>query len=944
MVRNKQKMNGKVGNCTVGKRKDGFSIRYSIGTRSGSKLKRKWDNVVFESDLEAVAAIPCLIKRLNEPSTHPRASPTRDIVPKMSDVALGTFKLIKRRLGLVNLTRRHWFSCNLLMNINKFDDLSRKSKRSLKSLFNPTYKSVSKSLEDSLRYLEALPTTLRNTARDLEEKVALLNRHMKKDTTHELLLIEPVMVDPENFDCSQLVFKKRKVDSVNQTFCRIPADVISARQHIRLHSQIQMVKSLTIKLIRHRLEEAGAYETFISRSNFTEDDLTTFLSERNLKRQSMVTFADEVIADNSLVGCNDDDITPSRRTLMMWFSCFNKFGGFKEDGRGKWIRQSPMKIFPSLQHSLTLFSRTTKHVTVESTKVFINNLLRSNVLGDEGKEMIEFLEQRGISLKKGICRRTTYNWMISAGMEYKESTITYYTDGHNRPDVVAYRNEYIDRRSKISLRQPLYVKVEGEDVHVDRLDESIYLEYRAKYKKGGQLHSNFALYAAEAKSNCEYGHNTGVCKCHLPIWHEGQDESCYKCHSSSKMMWIMKGEQKLLKKGEGVGLMFSASVSEERGFGFPLTQDEIDYVNSHEAWTGREKLKRSEKTPYGSAGLISFKYGSNREGYWDHEHFMQQCECFIAMFNILYPDRQLYYEADWSSGHAKMKEDGLNASKMNVGFGGKQQQKMRDSVMVDGCLGPNSLLKLGDTQVFVFKEGDIRPFDKSARENDYYVQQTVPQRRRDPEIEGEQLESILKEGYLNKPKGLKQVLYERGLLDETTTDKAGMIRKLSACPDFANEVSQIEELFRSHGHIVGMTPKCHPELAGCGIEYCWGKSKLNFRRHINDFEPKNLHANCMASFDEKYLDIGNVRKFARKTRNYIAVYNDIREIIEKDAGMSAHDALELAKTKNEGDIASYRSVEHHLKKRKCHRNIIDIDSAIINSVDKIKSESNQFIN
>ena len=26
-----------------------------------------------------------------------------------------------------------------------------------------------------------------------------------------------------------------------------------------------------------------------------------------------------------------------------------------------------------------------------------------------------------------------------------------------------------------------------------------------------------------------------------------------------------------------------------------------------------------------------------------------------------------------------------------------------------------------------------------------------------------------------------------------------------------------------------LTPKQHPEIAGCGIEYCWGKAKYEFR-------------------------------------------------------------------------------------------------------------------
>ena len=41
--------------------------------------------------------------------------------------------------------------------------------------------------------------------------------------------------------------------------------------------------------------------------------------------------------------------------------------------------------------------------------------------------------------------------------------------------------------------------------------------------------------------------------------------------------------------------------------------------------------------------------------------------------------------------------------------------------------------------------------------------------------------------------------------------------------DFKAEKTDLEKLFISRGHILVITPKCHPELAGQGIEYDWGK-------------------------------------------------------------------------------------------------------------------------
>lgn len=46
-----------------------------------------------------------------------------------------------------------------------------------------------------------------------------------------------------------------------------------------------------------------------------------------------------------------------------------------------------------------------------------------------------------------------------------------------------------------------------------------------------------------------------------------------------------------------------------------------------------------------------------------------------------------------------------------------------------------------------------------------------------------------------------------GIPDETTVDKV-----LQAMPDFKNEKTALQELVESRGHILLLSPKCHPEL------------------------------------------------------------------------------------------------------------------------------------
>jgi hypothetical protein len=48
---------------------------------------------------------------------------------------------------------------------------------------------------------------------------------------------------------------------------------------------------------------------------------------------------------------------------------------------------------------------------------------------------------------------------------------------------------------------------------------------------------------------------------------------------------------------------------------------------------------------------------------------------------------------------------------------------------------------------------------------------------------------------------------------------------LANCSNFEEEETMLQLMGRSRGVIVDQTPKCHPELAGEGIEYSWGCAK-----------------------------------------------------------------------------------------------------------------------
>jgi hypothetical protein len=158
-------------------------------------------------------------------------------------------------------------------------------------------------------------------------------------------------------------------------------------------------------------------------------------------------------------------------------------------------------------------------------------------------------------------------------------------------------------------------------------------------------------------------------------------------------------------------------------------------------------------------------------------------------------------------------------------------------------------------------------------------------------------------GYYQKPKGLAQYSWERGLwtkqmLQDGVVTTSGyrraradgqkvtsktdpdyptakfdpttsMVYLVSQLPDFKGEKSRLQHMATKMGCSVRYTPKAHPELAGRGIEYHWGCSKLVFQR-LNDTDPKKLEANIRKAIcsegNDSPLNLGRARKFAKKAR------------------------------------------------------------------------------
>ena len=437
----------------------------------------------------------------------------------------------------------------------------------------------------------------------------------------------------------------------------------------------------------------------------------------------------------------------------------------------------------------------------------------------------------------------------------------------------------------------LLVKVVEYLVQYDWIDEDGQLEAPSWQPEANLEHAYEALHdflATQPKEpGCKYGHMQGVCRCGQPLIHTGQDESIFKQYHKSKFQWVVKEIRGLRKKGDGAGEMVSGFKDELRGFGHPLTTEELGIVNAYRKARGKPPLS-------GSPAVRFLTYGKHKDGYWTYEHFAEQAADILDMYEALYPGTQVLMEVDWSSGHAKHRENALNVNVMKVGFDIANQSIPSPSKMVEGCLGngPTRTLELGDMQYFYFRadRGDGKPDPPP-----FYKPDLPPSE------------------YVGQPKGKRQIAWERGLW------KPGMVEKiaeddakgrdqsmslnhvLSGCADFRAETGALQGLVEARGHILAMSPKGHCELAGDGIEYDWGRMKQNFRRK-NRYV--NFHQLILDSMGRESLPLSTSRKFARKARAYRRAYR-------------------------EGVNNEHACIEKMIKKFRAHRNAKDFAKAFI---------------
>ena len=130
-------------------------------------------------------------------------------------------------------------------------------------------------------------------------------------------------------------------------------------------------------------------------------------------------------------------------------------------------------------------------------------------------------------------------------------------------------------------------------------------------------------------------------------------------------------------------------------------------------------------------------------------------------------------------------------------------------------------------------------------------------------------------------------------------DKSTSLRELMEGQlEFLNETTVLQQLWEDRGHMLDKSPKCHPEVAGEGHEYCFGKLKRDFRHQHDRKSELSTLVNRIRQVLENSLPIERVWKFSRKVYDYRQAYIAIG---------------------NGADIAKYPEIERLVRQQKSHR-------------------------
>ena len=256
----------------------------------------------------------------------------------------------------------------------------------------------------------------------------------------------------------------------------------------------------------------------------------------------------------------------------------------------------------------------------------------------------------GQTAMRTISPSTAVCWLHALIWEFGRDQKDLYFDGHEREDVVKYRNEIF-------------------------IPKMLSLENRVASWTGENLETIVPPKDIDAGECVIFAH----------------DECCYHANDGTGYYWRPKGEPDLRKKGRGAAYMVSeflcachgncdstmvppdtssvprpemfydASFSSKLPAHWPNCEN---YRNNLAFHTCTEWCEKNFDKP--DSAFEYFQPGKNHEGYWGGEDVVQHLRRVAPMLQKIHPGKQLVFVFDNSSTHDCKACDGLDANALNL--------------------------------------------------------------------------------------------------------------------------------------------------------------------------------------------------------------------------------------------------------------------------------------
>ncbi len=248
----------------------------------------------------------------------------------------------------------------------------------------------------------------------------------------------------------------------------------------------------------------------------------------------------------------------------------------------------------------------------------------AKILGSEIAFQLDELAEIPANLR--IRSRIAQNWLKRMGFSYNRVTKGVYIDGHERADVVEYRDQiFLPQWAELSKRMVIFSE-DGSWKHPPNLSEN-----------------------------------------EKPLVLVTHDESTFNSNDGKRRIWMENGKQPLRPKGRGKGIMASEFLTPGGRLKVPDSVPDEKLLQRID-WP----LDGNGKPARYATELLEF----GKDNYWTGDKMVDQAvKIATRVFSYAYPGCQALFAFDNSSNHSCYAEDAFLVRNMNLGPGGNNQSR-----------------------------------------------------------------------------------------------------------------------------------------------------------------------------------------------------------------------------------------------------------------------------